>query len=160
MIKKDCAGFTLLESMISLWIVSIVLVIVLPDFVASFDRAQLRLTTQQVVSQLCLQQMKAIQWQRYEEVRFEPYGLYYQLYDPILGIGPRLPFTGRTEYFEGYLHLPLTTIRYDARGFVNQSGQAAFVSPEGDIQNIVIYLQYGGLRLLPHMITGALPSGT
>ncbi len=156
--KKTCAGFTLLESMVSLWIVSLVTVVVLPDFVTSFDHAQLRLTAQQVVSQLCLQQIKAIQWQRYEEVRFEPYGLFYQLYDPVLGIGPLLPFAGRTGYFEGYLHLPLTTVRYDARGYVNQSGQAALVSPEGDIQNIVIYLQYGGLRVLPHMLLGTLSS--
>lgn len=156
--KNTCAGFTLLESMVSLWIVSLVTVVVLPDFIASFDRAQLQLTTQQIVSQLCLQQMKAIQWQRYEEIRFQPYGSNYQLYDPAVGIGPLLPFAGRTGYFEGYLHLPISTVRYDTRGYINQSGQAAFVSPEGDIQNIVVYLQYGGLRVLPHMITGTLPS--
>ncbi len=149
-------GFTLFESMVSLWIVSVVTACTLPGFAGAFDRAELRTTTAQIVSQLCLQQARAIQWQHYEEVRFSPYQPFYQLYDPVTGAGPVIPFGAKTGYAEGYLHLPVSTVRYDALGFVNQSGQAALTSPEGDVQNVVIYLQYGEMRILSHMITGAL----
>ncbi|MCY0893120.1 MAG: prepilin-type N-terminal cleavage/methylation domain-containing protein [Acidibacillus sp.] len=152
MVNED--GFSLIEVLIALVIWAIVIAIALPDFIGLLDGAQLQQTALQIVSDLRSQQMKAEQVQLYQEVRFAPFNTYYFLYGNGTGYEAFKSFDWPTTYYDGYLHLQSPTVRYDDYGNVSESGQIGLVDPFGHIQNIVLYLQYGDMRLTSHMLMG------
>ncbi len=144
--KKD-NGFTLLELVIAIFLFGVGLSIVLPGFVSAKDHAALETSAWQIVSDLRTQQMLAQTKQVYQEIRFLPYSETYYFYD-----GSNGHFTPRTIsspifYFEGIVHLPSSTVRFNPLGNVNEGGQIIIQDPEGAIRNAVLYLQYGDIRM-------------
>ncbi len=140
--------------LLSLAIWAIVIAIALPNFIGLLDSANLQQTALQVVSDLRSQQIRAERFQTYQEVRFAPFNNYYLLYGNGTGYEGFKIFVWPTHYFDGYLHLNYPTVRFDDNGDINESGQIGFSDSFGHTQNIVIYLQYGDMRLIPHMIMG------
>ena len=141
------SGFTLLELVIAIFLFGLGLSIILPSFITARDHAVLEVSMWQIVSDLRTQQMQAEQDQMYQEVRFPLVGNTYYLYNGASGL-----FTGRMieppiSYYEGILHLPQSTIRFNALGNVNESGQIIIQDPEGAIRNAIIYMQYGDMQV-------------
>ena len=145
-------GFTLVELMVSLWIGAVILAVAIPNFVTALDRVNLARTTATVLENLRDQQSLAQKLLAYQEVRFAPFSNYYVLYGYGTGYGSDFQFAPQITYAEGYLHLPQPNIRYDDAGTVSESGQIAFTDTEGDVLDIVVYLQSGETRILHHMI--------
>lgn len=140
------AGFTLLEATVALAIWGMLAAVTLPGFIHASHVADLRSTTRRLVADLRTAQAKARAYARYEEVRFAPYANFYYLFDIRSGVRGPVYFRSSTEYFDGYNHLPLPTLRFDDYGDVNQSGRVMLVDPEGDLAEIVIYMQFGQLH--------------
>ena len=144
-------GFTLVETVVVLLIWSIAAAVALPDIMALYDWAALQDTAAQTVSDLRTQQLRAEDFGRYQEVRFAPEQGWYVLYGDVVGVERFRLFVWPTAYFEGYVHLPEPTVRFDIYGTVSESGQIGFVSPTGRVADIILYMQYGELRLASHM---------
>ena len=144
---KNDNGFTLLELMIAIFLFGVGLSVMLPAFVSAKDHAALETSAWQIVSDLRTQQMRAQIKQVYQEIRFPSYSETYYFYD---GAGGQ--FTPRTiaspiYYYEGFVHLPSSTVRFNPLGNVNQGGQIIIQDPEGAVRNAVLYLQYGDIRM-------------
>ena len=141
------SGFTLLELVIAIFLFGLGLSIILPSFMTARDHAVLEVSMWQIVSDLRTQQMQAEKDQMYQEVRFPLTGNIYYLYNGASGL-----FTGRKieppiSYYEGIIHLPQPTIRFNVLGNVNESGQIIIKDPEGAIRNTIIYMQYGDMKV-------------
>ncbi|PWI58810.1 pilus assembly FimT family protein [Sulfoacidibacillus thermotolerans] len=150
----DDFGYSLLEILIGLMIFAMLSALVLPNVTALLDSANLHQTALQVLSDLRMQQLRAEEFQAYQEVRFAPFAPYYFLYGNSGRFEKYQPFSWPTDYYDGYLHLPNPTVRFDDLGNVSESGQIAFTDPLGGVQNIVLYLQYGDMRMTTHMLLG------
>ncbi len=141
-----------MELLMALWIMGVAMAMVIPNFMRAIDHAHLQKTAGEVVCDLRLQQVKAQELQSFQEVRFAPFSNFYQLYGDGEGVLSTSTFEPTTSYFEGYLHLPQPTVRFDDNGNVSESGQIGFVDPEGDVMNLVVHLQYGEVEILHHMV--------
>ena len=147
-------GYTLVELAVALSVAAIALAVALPAFKASADKAQLQATAARLFADLAAAQAKAADIQEYQEIRFAPFADYYMLYAAGGVYEGATSFLAPTRYFEGYLHLPEPTVRFDDLGHVSESGQIALEDPEGDVRDIVVYMGYGSLHGLHHTIGG------
>lgn len=142
------AGFSLLEMVMALAVFGVGLALVIPAVSTARDHGSLDTVIWQVVTDLRNQQMVAEKTQSCQEIRFPFVGSTYYLFD-----GAALKYTGKREftppisYYEGYLHLPQTSVRFLPNGDVNQGGQIILKDPEGAVRNTVLYLQYGDMRV-------------
>jgi len=132
---------------------SIAAAVALPNIMALYDWSALQNTASQTMSDLRSQQLRAEDLAQYQEVRFAPDQGWYFLYGDLVGVEQFRLFAWPTTYFEGYVHLPEPTVRFDDYGTVSESGQIGFVSPTGRVADIVLYMQYGEMRLVSHMVS-------
>jgi len=144
-VEKD-AGFSLIEMLTALVVLSIVSVIALPNFIRAVDRANLYAATYAIAATMHIQQARAISQQGFQEIRFAPFANYYDLYSSGVGFTAVVSFPSGIRYEDGYLHLPEPTLRYNNRGDVSESGQIGLIDPEGDKLTIVVLLQSGTIR--------------
>lgn len=147
-------GFSLAETLVALFVAVVMSVIALPDFRAIFDRTQLDLTADRLVSDLATAQATAMDAGGFCGVRFAPFGDTYQVCSPGRWFGPTVAFAAPTRYFEGYLHLQEPYLRYYSTGTVSESGQVGLVDPEGDVRDVIVSLGFGVLREYRHMVLG------
>ncbi len=145
--RENDNGFTLLELVIAIFIVGIGLSIVLPVFISARDHAALETSAWQIVSDLRTQQMSAQFKQVYQEVRFLPYSNTYYFYDGSNGSFTPKTIASPIAFYEGIVHLPSSTVRFNPLGNINEGGQIIIQNPEGAMRNAVLYLQYGDIRM-------------
>ncbi len=147
-------GFSLVETLVALFIAVVMAAVAMPDFRAISDRTRLDLTAACLASDLATAQATAVDLGEYEEVRFAPFGDTYQTYLDGGRYGPMKTFAAPTRYFDGYLHLPEPSLRYYSTSTVSESGQIGLVDPEGDVRDIIVSLGFGVLRQYRHMVVG------
>lgn len=147
------SGYSLIELLMALWITAVALAIALPGFVRAMEYAQLQNTVAHVLSDIQLQQVRAVELQCFQEVRFAPFSDYYERFGSRQGVLSWTQFATPTRYEEGYLHLAEPNLRFDDQGDVSESGQIGLMSPRGEILDVVVYLQFGAIRLVHHMIS-------
>ncbi len=151
---RDDRGFSLIETVVAVFLSAVMAAIAWPDFRSMYDRGQLDVTSDRLVADLSTAQVVAFDLDKYEEIRFAPFGDYYQIYLDGAGYESFRAFASPTRYFEGYLHLPEPYLRFYGSGGVSESGQIGLVDPEGDVRDIVVSLGFGVLRPYRHMVGG------
>ncbi len=143
---SSAKGYSLLELMVAIAVITFALGIALPDMLHSLQRANVKSTSAIVASDLRDTQVRAEWSGRFQDLRFDPQGTQYYRYDALIGAFGAAKFAPFVVFEQGYLHLQNSTIRYYASGDVSESGTVYFQDAFGDLSGFTIYLGRGEIR--------------
>lgn len=136
-----CAGFTLMDVLVSVFLVSIFTASGLALGRAWVSHAALEATADRMTADLRYAQESAIASGHAFSVRFSKYTTDYALYSDAT-LMSRVGFAAGVGYFDGYLSLNSSRVSYDATGNSPQSGVIRLIAGNSE-RDITLYMGTG-----------------